>query len=103
MTLQKKRNPQKLIERWNLLAERHDLLKEYLLRPLREAKNQASGSASITSPDSIKRNQVLPAQLWRAMQDAFHKSERDIEALEKEMSTMDEIQYDHHGAPHLKD
>jgi predicted translin family RNA/ssDNA-binding protein len=102
MSIHKKKDPQKLIDRWNILAERYDLLKEYLLRPIREAKRQAGTNLATLSPEDIKRNQVLPSALWRSMQDAYHKAERNIEALEKELWEHPDIMCDAHGTPQLK-
>lgn len=73
---------EKLLARRNLLAERASLLKEYLLRPVRESRYNET---SILSAESIKQAQVLPEDLFSAMQDAYHKATRDLDRLEKIM------------------
>jgi hypothetical protein len=73
---------ERLLARRQLLAERSDLLKEYLLRPIRNAQVDR---ASMLSAEDIKRAQVLPEDLFSAMQAAYHKAERDLARLEKLM------------------
>jgi len=83
-----------LLDRWHLLAERHSLLKEYLLRPLREA-------TADTSLYNVERHQVLPKTLFKAMQVAYHKAEKDILLLTKAMERTEQFGWYGNGTPYL--
>ena len=88
---------QAMCDHWNVLAERHDLLKQYLLRPYYEAMQMQGGSI----PQNIEKCNVLPASLFSAMQDAYHQAIKDIEDLERELSQHENIRTDANGAPRI--
>lgn len=73
-----------MLEEWNMLAERYDLLKQYLLRPLVESKNIPLTNGK-THAQAIDECQVLPQNLFTLMQDEYHKAEQDILNLEEKM------------------
>jgi hypothetical protein len=78
----KNKHLESLVEQHQRLAARSSLLKEYLLRPLRDAKQQNGA----TGKSLLSAYQVLPPALFAHMQKEFHKSERDLESLEDRLS-----------------
>jgi hypothetical protein len=76
---------QEMLAEWNVLAERYDQLKEYLMRPVKDARNRPLGSDK-SDEQALQEAKVLPEYIYEAMAGAFHKAEKDLETLETKMA-----------------
>jgi hypothetical protein len=99
---QEKASPKSLVKRWEILVERHSLLKEYLLHPINKAREE-NGAMSLVSAEAIKRHQVLPSGLWSQMTSAYHKTDSEIKELERALRSHPQISWNSAGTPYVKE